>query len=597
MRNNKDIKIYDFDMYSNTLNFFLDNKKRIGSFLGLFLTFIYILAALVILIIYSIKVLERKYIRVNDSVIFSNSTPEIEINSDNFNLAFGVENPKTSNRFIDPTIYYPEIEYIKRVRNENGEFETVEKKEMKSINCKINSFGNYSKNILGELNNSYCLEDFNFNLTGGYKYNIMSYIRIKIFPCSNKTKGITCKPKEVIDSYLNKGYFSILLEDIGLNPSNYSVPVLPIFQNLYTTIDSRIYRDFILYLGITEILTDSGLFYEIINKEKYLKFNNELESFYFRDTNEYNEGEELCNLQIRLDDIIHIQQRDYVKFPEIFSLMGGYMQFLSTIFSLISMLTNLDLELKILNNLFNFNLKQNRITIKINNIKDFNAIKHKNHGHPHYASKKSLLLRKSRNLKLLNNGNTNINNNNSINSVTNKNLIGKDNNSCIKILPIINKNSGNSEEINNMSIENNKKSLFYNKNNCNNNNKDNGLNKRAKSLKIDEKIYFRPLPMITNSFERGKNEEYKEDAEKYNNIMDVNIFSYYCCGTFYKRKEKELFDLGVSLYRKRMDIVNIFTIILLSEKILLKIERQQNSVNNKGFESSTFLDKNILQNL
>ena len=343
MRKNNGIIIYDLDMYSNRIGFFSNNRERIGSNFGLFLTFIYILASLIIFIIYSIDTIGRKDMRVYDSNIFSNTTPSIEVNSNNMNFAFGLEDPISSNKYIDPSIYYPEIIFIDRIKNNDGEFKTVERKELKYERCKNNSFGD--NNIFGdiEIGNSYCLEDFNITLSGGYKYNRMSYIKIKIMPCSNKTGISNCKPQEVIDKYLTRGYLSILLKDIGLNPANYSIPVLPTIQNLYTTIDKRIFREYVINYGITEIQTDTGLFYQHINKKKYLKYNSGQETFYFRSNEEISKNKQLCVIQIRLDDTIHIQKRTYKKIPEIFSLIGGYMQLLSTVFSLISILTNLDL--------------------------------------------------------------------------------------------------------------------------------------------------------------------------------------------------------------------------------------------------------------
>ena len=60
------------------------------------------------------------------------------------------------------------------------------------------NFGeNYQKFFAkGELNTSYCLKQFNVTLAGGYKYDKMSYIRLKIFPCVNKTENNNhCKPR------------------------------------------------------------------------------------------------------------------------------------------------------------------------------------------------------------------------------------------------------------------------------------------------------------------------------------------------------------------------------------------------------------------
>ena len=622
MKKNNGIIIFDLDMYSNRISFFSNNRERIGSWFGLFLTLIYILSSLIILTIYSLETIKRKEIRVYDSDVITEGIPSIEINSNDLNLAFSLEDPLSSNRYIDPSIYYPEVNYIDRIKNEEGDFNTVIKKKLKYSICKNDSFGkNYIKafgNI--KLNNSYCFEDFNLTLTGGYKFDRMSYISIKIIPCLNKTDEFLCKPKEIIDQYLEKGYFSIFIKDFGLNPVNYNIPILPTIQNIYTTISNKFYRDVILNFRITEIQTDTGLFFEKINKKKYLKFNNEKQSFYFRSEEEYNEGKQICTIQIRLDDHIHVQKRTYQKIPEIFSLIGGYMQLLSTIFSLISILTNLDLEVKILNNLFDFNLKQNRMTIKINNLKDFNYDKHINNKHYHYTSKKTLIFQK---IKIKSNKNLiyNRNNNSSIHSFTKNNLISNDNNNQNRnILPIINinkfnnieENGENSQIIinnnnniyfdNNNNNNNNKKSLFHNQCHNNNNNvniindnKDNNNNDiklRTHSLKRDEKIYFRPIRMFTNSLKKGKNNEENNNNDKDKNIH-LNLINYYCCRNISKMKKPiELFDLGVSLYRKRMDIINVFTILLLSEKIMLKIERQKNFTLKESDEfSSSIVNK------
>jgi len=100
------------------------------------------------------------------------------------------------------------------------------------------------------LNNSYCVEDINLTLKGEFKYDRISYIRIGIYPCINTTENNNhCKSQEIIDANLSGAYFSLLAKDIGLDPSNYSNPIIPTFQDLYTTIDKSFFRDFILYFG------------------------------------------------------------------------------------------------------------------------------------------------------------------------------------------------------------------------------------------------------------------------------------------------------------------------------------------------------------
>ena len=602
MSKNNGIIIFDLDMYSNRIGFFSNNRERIGSSFGLFLTFFYILASLIIFTIYSIDIIGRKDMKVYDSNIYSNTTPSININSNDINFAFALEDPISSNKYIDPTIYYPEVVFLDRVKNEKGEFTTVERKELNYSRCRNNSFGENYHNIFGniEIANSYCLDDYNLTLAGGYKYNRMSYIRIKIMPCSNRTTQMHCKSKEIIDRNLTKGYLSILLKDVGLNPSNYTIPVLPTLQNIYTTIDKRIFRECVINYGITEIQTDTGLFSKSLDKKKYLKYVSHQESFYFRSDEEYDQGKQIAVIQIRLDDNIRIQKRSYTKIPELFSLIGGYMQLLSTVFSLISILTGLDLEVKILNNLFNFNLRQNKMTIKINNVKDFNANKHKSYKFFPYIPK-NLSIKKMRK-QFSKNLNININNTNNNNINISKNIIV--NNSNLKngnLLPIINrmnkidkdKDGKDSQMMLNSNLDNNNPLITLNKTH-NNKTTELNLSMRTKSLKNEKKVYFRPINVYTDSFKISYREINSNMEEEDKNIH-LNLVNYYCCGNICRKKKHiELFDIGVSLYRKRMDIINVFTILLLTEKLLLKSERQKKIVINKDkYEMTPILNRQI----
>ena len=166
------------------------------------------------------------------------------------------------NRFIDDSIYIPKIVFVDKIKI-NDELVTSYQENLDFERCNVNNFGeDYQRLFLeNELNNSYCLKNFNLTLAGGYKYERFSYIRIRIYPCVNSTENNnSCKPQEEIDRLMSSSYFSIILKDIGLNPSDYSNPVIPTLQDIYTTIDKRIYKNYILNFGITEIKTDKGLF-------------------------------------------------------------------------------------------------------------------------------------------------------------------------------------------------------------------------------------------------------------------------------------------------------------------------------------------------
>ena len=164
--------------------------------------------------------MQRKEMKVFESTKYSEETPFLNVTPSTIYLAFGIEDSYSSSRFIDETIYYPQILYIDRVKKD-GVFYTAYKEELPYERCKEENFGqDYQKFFLkGELNTSYCLKNFNLTLAGGFKYDKLSYIRIKIFPCVNTTENnFHCKPREIIDKYISGAYFSLIIKDIGFNP-------------------------------------------------------------------------------------------------------------------------------------------------------------------------------------------------------------------------------------------------------------------------------------------------------------------------------------------------------------------------------------------
>ena len=547
-----------FDIYSKRISFFYNNHEKIGSFSGFFLTFIFIIISLVLFIYQIARTMQRKELVVYDSTMYGTEMPSIDINSDQFYFAFGLEEPSTSNRFIDDRIYIPKIVYVDKVKI-NDELVTANQITLEYEKCNVEKFGeNYQHLFLPhELDNSYCLKDTNLNLTlaGGYKYERFSYIRIRIYPCVNTTENnYSCRPQEVIDHYLSSGYFSIIMKDIGLNPLNYSSPILPTLQDLYTTIDKRIYKNYILNFRVTEISTDTGLISEDVKKNKYLQYFKELQTFTFRDEEDYYSGKSVILVQFKLDDTILIQRRIYTKIAEIFSRIGGYMQLINTVFILLSSIINkIHSSLKIINSIFKFNIKANKMILKFHPINELNTIiKSRSSNYLVFSSKNSIenikqleYFNKSKN-ELMSRENDyshvssifNISENKKMN-INEHHRIGKNVNH-VNVIPFEN------EKIN-----------------------------TKNSLTSDKKQKMES--MISNNKESfKKNDIYMENREIYNikdfnERIDLNVFYYILCNRSRRKNNLlELYNLGNNYYRKKMDIVHVFTLLSIIEKILSK---------------------------
>ena len=542
-----------FDMYSKRIGFYFNTHEKIGSYLGIILTLIYICASIILLIYQIIITIQRNELKVYDTNIYAQKMPIIDADINQLYFAFALEDPSTSNRFIDEGIYIPKVAFIDKVKKKD-EFVTVNTIDLPIERCKVENFGKNYQHLFAkdELNNTYCLKDFNYTLTfaGGYKYERFTYIRLRIYPCVNSTSNNnSCKPQEKIDQYLSGGYFSIVIKDFGLNPSNYSFPVLPTFQDLYTTIDKKIYRNYILSFGVTEIHTDTGLLKKNIKIDRYLQYRKEVQTFTFRNESEYYSGRSIILVQLRLDDTIHIQNRAYTRIVEIFSRIGGYMQLMNTIFLLVSSIINkLHSELKIINSIFNFNIKENKMILKLQSLRDCNLINNLKHKKINTFTQK----------KHIDDIKQNENDNKSKN-----NLLFKEKEFCnISSLNISNDKKNNENQNYIININKSRKETFeYSKN-------DNPKSPKDKSQNIDSSIQYKRENLKKNIIDIYS----KEDQNKgYHDSINLNIFEYYCLKKISKKyKYIELYDRGNLCYRKKMDITHVFTLLSIIEDFIVK---------------------------
>ena len=583
------INYLDFDIYSKSIGFFYHDKERIGSMLGFVLTIIYIIATLCLFIFYTIETINKNDIKVHDSILYQNEVPEMIINSNNFYFAFGVENYLTGfTRFIDETIYFPKVLFINKIK-EGSTFKEIEENLLDYERCDESKFGIEYQNLLvnGELNNSYCLKNFNLTLSGNFKYDRLSYIKINIYPCVNTTENNNhCKPQEIINTFLSGTFISILVKDIGLEPSNYLKPVVPQFQDIYVTIDKSYFRDFVIFFGITEIQTDEGLFFEDFHKERYINYMKTTQGIYYQDEQNYNNGDSICEVQFRMSDDIRIQKRTYRKMSEVFAITGGYMQLISTIFSIITFLTNkIEYEVEMVNSLFNFYPKKGKLSLKHQILKlsiESPSISLKNRYFSFQRGK---------------NPNMGPDNKNNINSDNDKNNIMKlNNNNSIQSSDIIKKQNFLNGKINenNTNINNNKNinSIKSCRKDKESSNEDNNNKSKIAFLNFGNRNIKRNS-IFKKSIIIKKKTSIMDDVKKKENIkkaIKFNSFYYYCISKLKNKKEEKekikLFNFAISFYKQKLDIIYLFHIILLFEKL---IEREKDKILN---EEETFYQLN-----
>ena len=117
--------------------------------------------------------------------------------------------------------------------------------------------------------------------------------------------------------------------------------------------------------------------------------------------------------------------------------------------------------------------------------------------------------------------------------------------------------------------------------NNNNSNKRSSINRKRNNRRLSRII--NNASSINNNQKYSMNDispklidlnrkNYEKMINDYKDHINFGIFDYYCCKKCSRRsRDIELFTLGISLYKKRMDIKNVFTLLLYIEKKIGKI--------------------------
>jgi hypothetical protein len=225
--------------------------------------------------------------------------------------------------------------------------------------------------------------------------------------------------------------------------------------------------------------------------------------------------------------------------------MGGYMQLIYTIFSILSLLINkFDSEIKIINSIFNFNIKEKKMGLKFKSL-DFDSVSM-------LSSNRNLIFSPKKTLKNISQIDFKYNN---------KNEKELDKNEISYV------SSG-------LNISDNKKIINESFNNINFNPLLNMNNrfmfKQRKFKTINSNNYLHRMNISSNDQKnQNRNVELKDH-------LSLNLFDYiFRRKNLIKKRHIDLYKSGFSFYKKRMDIVHVFTLLLITEKVLIKSQGKQ----------------------
>ena len=351
----------DFDLFGKTPELYYNGKSKKSSTFGIVLTIVYIILYIAFLIYKLVRMFKRIDMTFYDSYTFK-GLPSIKLTNNEFYGGFGMGGR------IDEQMYYLTVNYVRQAKV-NGVWVEEENRELETEICRFEMFGPDYQEIFADqpLQNYYCIKDVKDLVLEGYSnLERYSYFNVKFYPCVGVTKdGIPCYDYNTKKLFFTQNVIELKLQDNDLNPEDYKMPVArrqvdmnsPVFKDIFQLIYSYIQ---IVNIETDEDITGLNFFTDTIRKEQYTRYD---ESFiitsplFFGDI--LNTGGPIADVTLQLAAKVLTEKRQYTQLIDVLGDVGGLMEILYSLFSVISsMVTEILYDRSLVNNLFSFDLKK-----------------------------------------------------------------------------------------------------------------------------------------------------------------------------------------------------------------------------------------------
>ena len=267
-------QLYEYDMFGYTVGLYFNGNTKEGTLFGLITTLIYILAFIGVTIYYVSETLNRKNYSFSTSTIEYENAVSIKLDKNIFSLNFALQDPISYTEYIDESIYYIKADLVTGKRDPITQSFSWDYEELKIGPCSIDMFSKENQHFFKEwYKNKYCFYDMDKkNLTGHFNFDYYSQIIVSFYPCVNSTENNNhCKPKDIMDYYLNNTYVSMIIQSITIDEKQISMAKTSI-ENQYTTIGQNFFKDYQVILREVEIEQDNNIIYKSKKLRKLLQF-------------------------------------------------------------------------------------------------------------------------------------------------------------------------------------------------------------------------------------------------------------------------------------------------------------------------------------
>ena len=356
--------ISNFDLFGKEPEFFYKGKHQRVSWFGRIFSVLYIALYVAYLIYKVVRMIEKVDIDFYETYAFS-GIPTIKLNNELFYGGF------TIGGIIDETLYFPMV-YHYTETTVNGVKQVVNQ-TVPLVKCSLDRFGKRFQPLFADrqLDNLYCMEKVEDELTGYSNLDVYSYYYIAIIPCIGyNPKYEQCQDISKVTEFFQQTFLEFKIQDVVMTPKDYDNPSEPRIMDIKGPVFSTLYQSIYTYLQIVNLETDRDwVGFEAlsdIKKEQFLRYD---ESWIIAAPSPHSFGLQpftpVCDITIQLSAKVLTTKRTNTKIINALGDVGGLMEVVSSLFTILaSFITDLLYDIDIVNTLFTFDLTRKVVQFK-----------------------------------------------------------------------------------------------------------------------------------------------------------------------------------------------------------------------------------------
>jgi len=370
----------NLDLFGKKVEFKFNGKGTHKSIIGGLSTLILVIIFVLALMYFGQDIILRRAPKTVMSNLVTESPEEVLISPSTFNFAFGLQNPENFIPFMDENVYTVQVTYNrvkKEVQSDESIKAVITQVSLETEKCTLQHFGDASSQFSKlQLNQLYCLKNSQANLDsltvrGDKDSSIYEFINVELTECDDQDNSMSCAPKASRDQLLKNGIFNLYFTNMAIDPKNYEQPNRSYKASYFTKISYNITKEIQMWVGHTDIVTDSGWLLDNKKNESLTKYSRMQELLSFN-----GDSNQLVNLVIQSESIRTQYERTYVKIQNIMAAVDGIIPMgLIAIFIFVSPYSRIKFYETLINELFD--IKEFDSTEKVRKRKKKNTRKKK----------------------------------------------------------------------------------------------------------------------------------------------------------------------------------------------------------------------------